>query len=142
MSDKTIYDQWMEDPEFGRLMAQENFIMEVTETFCDILESENVKRNKLAELLGKTKGYVSQILGGGRNLTLRTMSDIAFILGYKINIKFVKRSKNIRKDTFNVNWNVGNRKPLSIGNCKVPVGNCWASDDYSHIPEPLPRIAS
>ncbi|WP_419660734.1 hypothetical protein Dvar_11380 [Desulfosarcina variabilis str. Montpellier] len=142
MSNKTINEQWMEDPEFERLMAQEDFIMEVTESFCDILQDENVKKNKLAVMLGKTKGYISQILGGGRNLTLRTMADIAFVLGYEIEIKFVKKAKSTRKDTFNFPWDVGKKERVHVGACDTPIGNCFASDDYISLPQQLPRIAS
>jgi transcriptional regulator with XRE-family HTH domain len=84
--EKTLMDQYLEDPEFARLMAQEDLIMEVTETLCELLEKENTSRKELAERLGKTKGFVSQLLNGGRNLTLRTVADILHVLGYKVSL--------------------------------------------------------
>ncbi len=83
-TEKTLMEEYMEDPEFAQLMAQEDLIMEVTETLCELLEKEGVSRKELAERLGKTKGFVSQLLGGGRNLTLRTVADILHVLGYKV----------------------------------------------------------
>ena len=57
--------------------------MEVTETLCELLEKEKISRKELADRLGKSKGFVSQLLNGGRNLTLRTVADILHVLGYK-----------------------------------------------------------
>lgn len=76
----------MNDPEFRKLLAQEELILEVTETICDILEDENISRKELADRLGKSKGFVSQLLNGGRNLTLRTIADNFHVLGYKVTL--------------------------------------------------------
>ena len=60
--------------------------MEVTETLCELLEKEKISRKELADRLGKSKGFVSQLLNGGRNLTLRTVADILHVLGYKVTL--------------------------------------------------------
>ena len=82
----TILDEYLEDEEFRRLFAQEDLIMEVTEKLCELLEKEKVSRKELADRLGKSKGFVSQLLNGGRNLTLRTVADILHVLGYKVTL--------------------------------------------------------
>jgi transcriptional regulator with XRE-family HTH domain len=84
--EKTLLDKYLEDPEFAKLMAQGDLIMEVTETLCELLEKEKVTRKELAYRLGKTKGFISQLLNGGRNLTLRTVADILHALGYKVSL--------------------------------------------------------
>jgi transcriptional regulator with XRE-family HTH domain len=81
-SEKTLSAEYLEDPEFARLMAQGDLIMEVTETLCELLEKEKISRKELADRLGKSKGFISQLLNGGRNLTLRTVADILHVLGY------------------------------------------------------------
>jgi transcriptional regulator with XRE-family HTH domain len=83
-SEKTLLEEYLEDPEFAKLMAQEDLIMEVTETLCELLEKEKISRKELADRLGKSKGFISQLLNGGRNLTLRTVADILHVLGYKV----------------------------------------------------------
>ena len=83
----------MNDPEFRKLLAQEELILEVTETICDLLENEKVSRKGLADRLGKTKGFISQLLNGGRNLTLRTVADILHVLGYKVSLNPQKNVK-------------------------------------------------
>ena len=81
-----MMDKYPEAPEFARLLAQEELILEVTETLCGLLEKGKVSRKELADRLGKTKGLVSQLLNGGRNLTLRTVADILYALGYKVSL--------------------------------------------------------
>jgi transcriptional regulator with XRE-family HTH domain len=76
----------MHDPEFRKLLAQEELLLEVTETICELLKEEKITRKELADRLGKSKGFVSQLLGGGRNLTLRTVADILHVLGYKVSL--------------------------------------------------------
>jgi transcriptional regulator with XRE-family HTH domain len=89
----TILDEYLKDEEFRRLFAQEDLILEFTETICQLLEKEKVSRKELAERLGKTKGFISQLLGGGRNLTLRTVADILHVLGYRASLKPFKEGE-------------------------------------------------
>jgi transcriptional regulator with XRE-family HTH domain len=92
-SKMSLLREYMQDEQFKKLMAQEDLIMEVTEFLCYLMEREGVSRTELAERLGKSKGFVSQILNGGRNLTLRTLADIAEVLGYKISLLPHKKLK-------------------------------------------------
>ena len=71
------------DMEFDRLVRQEELILQVTETLTEELDDAGVTRAELARRLGKSPGFVSQVLGGGRNLTLRTLSDIASALSLR-----------------------------------------------------------
>ncbi len=95
--EKTLMDKYLEDPEFAKLMAQGDLIMEVTETLCELLEKEKISRKELASRLGKSKGFVSQLLNGGRNLTLRTVADILYVLGYKIALTAQKEVRQRRE---------------------------------------------
>jgi transcriptional regulator with XRE-family HTH domain len=89
----TILDEYLKDDEFRRLFAQEDLILEVTETLCELLEKEKISRKELADRLGKSKGFVSQLLNGGRNLTLRTVADILHVLGYRASLTPFKEGK-------------------------------------------------
>jgi len=91
MNTYTVND--MNDLEFRKLLAQEELILEVTETICEVLEKEKISRKELADRLGKTKGFVSQLLNGGRNLTLRTVADILHVLGYRAYLTPFKEGK-------------------------------------------------
>ncbi len=131
MTKKTIYEKMMEEKEFERLMAQEDLILEVTETFMDILAVEKVKKNALAQMMGKTKGFISQILNGSRNLTLRTLADMAFTLGYAIELRFVKKTKREQKDTINLAWEFGQKGDFSLGKLTAPDEYGPPSCDFS-----------
>jgi len=91
MANSVIDD--MNDPEFRKLLAQEELILEVTETICELLEKEKISRKELADRLGKSKGFISQLLNGGRNLTLRTVADILHVLGYRASLTPFKEGK-------------------------------------------------
>jgi ribosome-binding protein aMBF1 (putative translation factor) len=67
-----------------RLLKQEELILEVTEMLSTALEKSGVSQAELARRLGKSKGFVSQLFAGGRNLTLRTISDLADALGVRV----------------------------------------------------------
>lgn len=101
MQMKTLYDEYLKDKEFARIMAQEDLIMDVTENFCRIIEEEKLTRSKLAHIMGKTKGYVSQLMNGNRNITLRVLSDVAYHLGY--NVKVVLRKRGVKSEPVKLN---------------------------------------
>lgn len=67
-------------PEGMRIWQQERAIVEVTERICELMEEQGITRAELAKRLGKSRGYITQILGGSTNLTLRSLSDIYLAL--------------------------------------------------------------
>lgn len=69
-----------------RLLKQEELILEVTEALSAAIEERGLTRSEVAKRLGKTKGFVSQLLAGGRNLTLRTVADIADAIGISLRL--------------------------------------------------------
>ena len=69
--------------DFDRLLRQEELILDVTETLSQALEAAGMTKAELARRLGRSPGFVSQLLGGGRNLTLRTIADIAAALAVR-----------------------------------------------------------
>jgi transcriptional regulator with XRE-family HTH domain len=113
----------MNDPEFRKLLAQEELILEVTETICDLLEKEKISRKELADRLGKSKGFISQLLNGSRNLTLRTVADNFYVLGYKVALKLEKLVTH-RRDSNVIDF------PQSQTTYQTPKG-----PKYNHIAE-------
>lgn len=81
------YSEFEAHSEHSRqILRQEELIVEVTEALVAALDQASVTRTELAHRLGKSKGYVSQLLGGGRNLTLRTLANVAEALGCGVNV--------------------------------------------------------
>ncbi|MFA5515936.1 MAG: helix-turn-helix transcriptional regulator [Desulfuromonadales bacterium] len=93
MSD--FFDQWAEQsPENAKLLAQELLITEVTELIWKAMEESGITKSELAGRMQATKGYVSQLLNGSRNMTLRTLADICFALGSRPVFNFGSEAAN------------------------------------------------
>ena len=75
-----------------KFMKQEELILDVTEQVWGYLEAHKMKRKTLARRMQRSEGHISQLLNGSRNLTLRTLSDIAHHMGAEVTIS-IKESK-------------------------------------------------
>ena len=84
---ETQIEQFVDDKEGMRLFQQERLILATTERICEVMEENKVGRKRLAEMLGTSKSFVSQLLDGSRNMTLRTLSDVFLALGYVVDIQ-------------------------------------------------------
>lgn len=97
MDIKTTYRSFEANSDANRrLLRQEELILEVTEALVQGLERAGISQAELAARLGKTKGFISQILAGGRNLTLRTVADFADAMGQHISVKVCERDEWVR----------------------------------------------
>lgn len=74
-------EQFVSRDEQMRLYQQEYLIMQVTERICELMEQNGVSRTHLANRLGTTKGYITQLLDGRANMTLRKLADVCMALG-------------------------------------------------------------
>jgi antitoxin component HigA of HigAB toxin-antitoxin module len=72
-----------------RLLRQEELILKAATALCQLLEREGITKAELAKRLGRTKGFVTQILAGDKNLTLRTIADVADALGHSVDVGLV-----------------------------------------------------
>lgn len=79
----SLTDEITSTPEGLNLWHQERSIVEITEMVCEMMEDEGVSRKELADRIGKSKGYVTQLLDGTRNMTIRTISDVFVALNYQ-----------------------------------------------------------
>lgn len=86
MARKTVYGHFVSSESRNRLLAQERLILEATECIARVMQKENVSKADLADRLGRSKAFVTQLLGGGRNMTMRTFADVMSVLGYRAKI--------------------------------------------------------
>ncbi len=94
MSKTTDYEKFERSSVANRrLLRQEELILDVTEALCGAMEEKQMKKSELAIALGKSKGFVSQLLNGGRNLTLRTVADVADALHCRARLLIVPESR-------------------------------------------------
>ena len=72
-----------------RLLRTEELILEVTEALIAAMAQQKLTKSQLAARLGKSPAFVTQILNGGRNLTLRTLAEVADALRAEIHVAVV-----------------------------------------------------
>ena len=82
------FDARMEkDENLKKLYLEERLILRVTNVISGCMEEQKVKKVDLAKRVGCSKGYITQILDGTANLTLKTVSNVLFELGSTLAVK-------------------------------------------------------
>jgi len=79
MSDDLLHKE-LKSEEFARAFAQEKLIEDAGELVATAMEEHGVSKAQLAERLGTSRSHITQLLRGSRNMTLRTLADIMFVL--------------------------------------------------------------
>lgn len=126
-----------EDKKFSkadeRAYAREELVYNVTEDILILLENSNINKKELAERLGKSRSYVTQLLSGARNMTLGSLSDICFAIGIKPKINLSVTTTfdtgiNIRWKNDDVDIKVDNliQKSVNIIDCREH--KSWTND--------------
>lgn len=84
---RTFISDWLhESPEHEREYRREDLIGSVADEIDRVLRAKKWRQHDLAAALGCSKGHVSQLLNGSRNMTLRTLADIGFALDAEIDV--------------------------------------------------------
>jgi transcriptional regulator with XRE-family HTH domain len=71
----------MEDPEYRRLYVIEALVTDAAELVAQLMKTQGVSKAELARRLGKSRAWVTQLLSGKANMTLRTFADVVYLLG-------------------------------------------------------------
>jgi transcriptional regulator with XRE-family HTH domain len=79
-------------PEFWHEIAVEDF----TEEVVDAMERQGVTRAELARRLGTSQAYVTKLLSGNANFTLKTMVKVALCLGRELRLHLAPRGSQTR----------------------------------------------
>ena len=74
--DREVHSKFLEAPENRRLYQQEKLLVDATELLASVMEKKNMSRAELARAIGKSKAFVTQVLRGNQNMTLRTLADL------------------------------------------------------------------
>lgn len=98
---KSVFEKWADQSEeHARVYAQEGLILDVTEAIWEEMEKSGIKKKDLAKMLGKSPAYITQLLNGSRNMTLRTLADIAFAMNIKLKFHFGGEDKVFSQQVF------------------------------------------
>ena len=69
----------------------EEVILEITERIVELMKKENINRTELAKRLRVKKPFISKLLNGNPNMTLKTMVSLSMALDYDLNISFNRK---------------------------------------------------
>jgi transcriptional regulator with XRE-family HTH domain len=88
-----------------RLYAQERAIVAATEAVERAIEQTGISRTEVAKRMGTSKGHISQVLSGARNMTLRTLGDLLWAAGFELrDLDFAPLERIDSKSADIANW--------------------------------------
>jgi hypothetical protein len=77
---KTQHEVLMEDPEFQKLFSIELLVAETSEEIARLMAELGVSKADLARRLNKSRAWVTQLLSGKSNMTIRTLGEVLYVL--------------------------------------------------------------
>ena len=83
---RTMVEEFTSTPEGMSAYQQERLILEVTGLISGLMKERGVSKAQLAARLGRSKAYVTQLLDGRTNMTLRIISDVLCSLGRSLHV--------------------------------------------------------
>ena len=126
---KDLHGASMQDPEFRRQFEREWFIEEFLSQIEQGMKSLGMTRSVLAKALNCSQSNVSQLLSGEKNLTVRSMVDLAIAVGLRLRPAFESYDVTPpwQAPSTNAGWEcqiipIASRRSLAFGRWKpVPV---------------------
>jgi ribosome-binding protein aMBF1 (putative translation factor) len=82
----TWYERQTATPEDRKEYEQERLLLEVTDKLYAAMEEAGLNKADLARMLGTSRAHITQCFAGRRNLTLRTVSDLAWAVGHRLTV--------------------------------------------------------
>ena len=83
---KTRHEILMEKPEYRKLYAIEGLVADAAELLARLMEEQDVNKAELARRLGKSRAWVTQLLSGKANMTIRTFAEAVHVLGAQVKL--------------------------------------------------------
>ena len=112
-----------------REYERERLLVWTTELVSELMAKRNVTKADLARKLGVSRAHITQMLSGGRNVTLNTLADAAWALGQRASF----RMEPLREGVF-ISSSV---EPLWRGTPTIVKMEIQACNDVSHEPSEL-----
>jgi AraC-like DNA-binding protein len=72
------------------LMAQTRALINASNIINDAMNSWSKSQKELSQHLGLSKGYVSRLLSGTENISLKNFAGVLHMLGYELNMSAEK----------------------------------------------------
>ena len=94
---KTQHEVLMEDPEFRKLLSIEALVAGASEMVAKLMVEQNVSKADLARKLNKSRSWVTQLLSGEANMTIRTLAEVIFTLNAEVKLHAHAPASNVMK---------------------------------------------
>ena len=79
-----------------RAFASDSLLLNASQLVMTAMEGANISRAQLSERIGKSRSYVSQVLSGSRNMTLKTLADLLWACGQEVGVMELQRLGEMR----------------------------------------------
>jgi transcriptional regulator with XRE-family HTH domain len=89
---KTQYEVLTEDPEFRKMVALEFLVLQASEVIARLMAEQGLSKADLARRLNKSRAWVTQLLNGQANMTIRTLAEVV----HELDGEVVLHSQNPR----------------------------------------------
>lgn len=90
---KEQLDKFKDDVEF----LTEKVILDFTEQVVAYMEKRGINRAELAKRLGVSKAFITKLLNGNPNLTIKTMVSLAKTLNCDLNIELCPEGFEVKR---------------------------------------------
>jgi transcriptional regulator with XRE-family HTH domain len=114
---KTRHDLLMKDPEYRRLYALEALVTDAAELVARLMEEQRVNKAELARRLEKSRAWVTQLLSGKANMTIRTLAEVVYALRAEVRLSTQAQMSQHGETSLQQQWTVAFETPCS--------GNIW-----------------
>jgi transcriptional regulator with XRE-family HTH domain len=88
-------EKWFKD-ELGTVRKTfeyrlERILIQLGEDICRLMRDQQISRAEVAERLGVSRAYVTKVLNGNPNLTIKTLLKLSDALGRELAIRFAPK---------------------------------------------------
>ena len=87
--DAYVTERSKNNPDFAKLVEQENINLEVAVKVRDLRENMGMSQRAFASLIGKPRSTIARIENGSMNASTRVLSEIAQATNQRLTIQFM-----------------------------------------------------
>lgn len=87
--DEYVTERSKNNPDFAKLVEQENINLEVAVKVRDLRENMGMSQRAFASLIGKPQSTIARIENGSMNVSTRVLSEIAQATNQRLTIQFM-----------------------------------------------------
>jgi transcriptional regulator with XRE-family HTH domain len=79
---------------FNEDLAQTTALLEASDLIYSAMEEKGLNQSQLAEKMGVSRGYISRILSGNENMSIKNVAKVLHVLGKR----YIQNVKNMISD--------------------------------------------